>query len=113
MPLLNRYPKSLIRLILLGYGMVLVPLLLAGLHAVYAVTQLQRDGVVAIDSAVGSVRDIERIILSVAASRLPSVYPPSSASAAITSSFDADGGDAGFVPSVLRRAATDLALGGV
>ncbi|MBK8768392.1 MAG: hypothetical protein IPM01_29000 [Burkholderiaceae bacterium] len=56
MPLLNRYPKSLIRLILLGYGMVLVPLLLAGLHAVYAVTQLQRDGVVAIDSAVGSVR---------------------------------------------------------
>lgn len=56
MPFLNRYPKSLIRLILLGYGMVLVPLLLAGLHAVYAVTQLQRDGVVAIDSAVGSVR---------------------------------------------------------
>ncbi|HPU51970.1 MAG TPA: HAMP domain-containing sensor histidine kinase [Burkholderiaceae bacterium] len=56
MPLLNRYPKSLIRLILLGYGMVLIPLLLAGLHAVYAVTQLQRDGVIAIDSAVGSVR---------------------------------------------------------
>ncbi len=54
---LKRYPKSLLRLILLGYAMVLVPLLGAGVYGVYAVTHLQRDGVAAIDSAVSTVRD--------------------------------------------------------
>jgi len=56
MRFLRRYPKSLLRLILIGYAMVLVPLLGAGLYAVYSVTQLQRDGVVAIDGAVRTVR---------------------------------------------------------
>ncbi len=56
MRLLKRYPKSLLRLILIGYAMVLVPLLGAGLYAAYSVTHLQRDGVATIDSAVSTVR---------------------------------------------------------
>ncbi len=53
---LRRFPKSLLRLVLIGYAMVLVPLIVAGIYTAFQVRHLERDGVEAIDTTSTAVR---------------------------------------------------------
>lgn len=56
MTFLRRYPSSFLRLILLGYGVVLLPLLFAGVYGLWSVERLVRDGA----GSMNAVVEVER-----------------------------------------------------